>query len=308
MKKVTKEEKLLNSLINDIISVGVSNIPRSRWHRPNDKTNRCEEKVNIFIENMSYVGMKRLMSLKLWSSVPLSTWSSSDRLRCLSYISYKISFYMMSLKKGRLTAVSNSDGSIGCFVFDLSNEKEKRKIAKRLALKTRDPRMKKRIAPYVGIKRLNKMYVKEKNKNVIYAMEKIYSAIGVTPPNSKNVRAVDRLYNMPLTEIDFQSTMTWNLIRDIKKLDLTEKDVSMCLDKISEIYKKFDLDSPDIDQWHKRTVSCLVMSIIPFMSKLDALSNLDIPQEVSKLKQDYYGQGHMEVSDGFQRVINSKWA
>ena len=170
--------------------------------------------------------------------------------------------------------------------------------------------MKKRIAPFVGIKNLNKMYVKEKNKDVLYSMRKVYSAVGMNPPNTKKVTPIDRLCEMPLTEIDFQSTMTWNLIRDMRRLDFKDEDVTRCLEKLSEIYKRFDLTSSDIEHWQKRTVVSLVLSIIPFMSKMDALSNLDIPQEISKLNmQNYYGHGQdKEVSDGFQRVIHSKWA
>ena len=186
----------------------------------------------------------------------------------------------------------------------ISYEEEKR-LARRLMrdLSKLDTRLKKRVYRFMPFKRLDEIYLKEKNKSMIYFLEAHYKSCGRDLPKKEHVS--DDIKSLKISEIEIVSFFTYARVRQVLLSSFTKNQAKDCLNKFSEILSVIGYSDNENNLNFKITFgsfSIMIGHLLTFCNKEDYVHYLNF----SKMKE-YRTYRSVNLTKKFSRAFESKW-
>jgi hypothetical protein len=306
MKKETIVKDEVTRMSNIIIEKH-SSTQTSRYSAYSKKVN---QDINIlvqnFLENSSKSYIKRFISSKELKYI-------NKRSYCINWsreyleptIIKRIVDYLSELKEGREFLLKYSNGVIALHLFDMISYEEEKRLARRLMrdLSKLDTRLKKRVYKFIPFKRLDKIYLKEKSKSMIYFLEAHYKSCGRDLPNKEHVS--DDIRSLKISEIEIVSFFTYSRVRQVLFSSFTKNQAKDCLNKFSEILSIIGYNGDEGNLNLKigfGNFSLMVGHILTFCNKEDYVNYLNF----SKMKE-YRPYKSFNLSKKFGRAFESKW-
>lgn len=305
MKKetVVKDEitRMSNIIIDKYSSTETGYSPYSK---------KVDEDINILVQNFLEKSpkshIKRFVSSKELKYINKSSFCRNWSIESLEpKIIKKIVDYLSELKEGREFLLKYSNGVVALHLFDVISYEEEKRLARRLIrdLSKLDTRLRKRVYKFMPFKRLDEIYLNEKNKSMIYFLEAHYSNCGRDLPKKKHIS--DEIKSLKVSEIEIVSFFNYARVRRVLLSNFTKTQAKDCLSKFSEILSiiGYDDDENSINlKIGHGSFNIMIGHLLTFCNKEDYINYLNF----SKMKE-YRSYRSANLTKKFGRAFESKW-